>query len=163
MPKPAIKKTLTLKDLRPVIANHQTKIVQEVKVILKHEVQSLFDNFPEIEAIRWTQRRPLESPESAPVHKSDFHIDNVEYRLSDGIGPRSVPFGNPALNDCGFDKRDTEWVSPWNDSRLDNVDLLDSFTVFEEHLFDAHDALALAIGDYDCVTVTREAVILQNS
>jgi len=159
MPKAAKK---TLKDLQPVIVNHKTKIMEDVKSILRQEVQVLFDDFPDIQAIRWTQRRPLESPEFAPIHKSDFAIDSVQYRLGNNVGARSVSRDDPMLRDCGYDKQDDDWVCPWNDSRVESPDLLDSLTVFEEHLFDAQESLAAAIGDYDCVTVTRKEVVLDN-
>jgi hypothetical protein len=140
MPK-ATKKTL--KDLQPVVNTHQSKLTEEAKTILKQEAKPLFDYFPEIEGIRWTQRRPLENPYFAPVHKSDFSIDNVEY------------CEKPTF-------QEDDWASPWGDGRIQNKDLLDSFSVFEEQLFENQDALAAAVGDYDRVTITRKEVVLDN-
>ena len=152
----------TLKELLPVVSTYQTKLASEAKAILRNEAKDLFESFPHVEGIRWTQRRRLENSELAPVHKSDFNIDNIEYRLNGKVGARSVRRGDMALTDCGFDKEDDDWVSPWNDSRIENPDFLDTLTAFEEQLFDAESALAAAIGDYDRVTITRDNVFLDN-
>ncbi len=137
MPK-ATKKTL--KELHPAVTNFQTKLAAEAKVILKNECSGLFADFPNVEAIRWTQRIPLENPEFVHTNKSEFTIDNVEYRVK---GQRI----------------DEDWYSPWNDSRTENPDFLDSLTEFENQLFDAEETLSLAIGQYDRVTVTRTDVL----
>lgn len=150
-----------LKDLAPTIASYQSKLSDEAKGMVHQDLQALFETHPEVDGIRWLQCLPYSCGRDDVMHSAETCIDDVQYRLNSHVSTRSVPYADPTLFESGFDRSDSEWVSPWNDRRIENPVLLDSLTILEEKLFDYEKQLTMAFGDQVRVTVTRKELTLE--
>jgi len=151
----ATKKNLS--DLPSIIAEYKSQVSNDARVLVKDELNEFFNQYPEIDGIRWCQCVTVAN--EVDMLPEDLRIEQVEYKVKGHVSQPPVPYSNAP--DSGYDKERSGWVSPWNDRRITDPSLLDSLTVLEERLFNYQMPLALAFGGGTRITVTRNNVAVE--